>query len=223
MEEGKEGEGEGEDEEEGEDAFVWRHVYRARRPFHPQRLWNYLTSQGNEIERYVPALPPSLPSSLPTLSASPPPSLPVYLPLFPPSNRYVLRSKGFFWLATRGKEIGVWSQVGASFAPRGGGRWWCETAEEDWPEDEEGKEDVRMDFWEEEEEGREGGRVGDRRQEVALIGVKMGGREGGREDVKTRVIAALDACLVTEEEWREGGGEGGMGAVGGMRDPFPEW
>jgi hypothetical protein len=126
-------------------------------------------------------------------------------------------------LATREKEIGVWSQVGASFSPRGGGWWWCETAEEDWPEDEEGREDVRADFWEEEEEeeegGREGGRVGDRRQEVAFIGVKA----GGRKDVKGRVVGALDACLVTEEEWREGGREGGWGAVAGMGDPFPEW
>ncbi|GAB5034256.1 proteasome subunit alpha type-6, partial [Nannochloropsis oceanica] len=136
-----------------------------------RRLWDYLTSQGNDMERYV------------------------------------LRSKGFFWLATRGKEMGIWSQVGSSFSPRGGGRWWCETAQSEWPEDEEGKEDVRVDFWEEEEEG-EGGRVGDKRQEVALIGVKV----GGRDDVKTRVVRALDACLMTEEEWREGGREGGWEA-----------
>jgi hypothetical protein len=84
------------------------------------------------------------------------------------------------------------------------------TPQEEWP-DGEGRREVEEDFWEK----GEGGDVGDRRQEIALLGLKGRGREGG----KARVVRDLEACLVREEEWKEGGREGWKGWV----DPFPEW
>ncbi|MFD4830700.1 GTP-binding protein [Streptomyces uncialis] len=61
-------------------------VFRADRPFHPDRLWNLVTEQLD-------------------------------------SGQYgqVLRSKGFFWLASRPRVTGLWSQAGsvARFEPSG--------------------------------------------------------------------------------------------------------
>ncbi len=63
-------EGASEVEEYGVNSFV----YRARRPFHPQRLYDLLSQDWTGV----------------------------------------LRSKGFFWLATRLEKIGVWSQAGCT-------------------------------------------------------------------------------------------------------------
>ncbi|MBB1252774.1 GTP-binding protein [Streptomyces sp. OF3] len=61
-------------------------VFRADRPFHPQRLWRFVTERmdSGEFGR-------------------------------------VLRSKGFFWLASRPRVTGLWSQAGsvARFEPSG--------------------------------------------------------------------------------------------------------
>ncbi|WP_186781621.1 MULTISPECIES: GTP-binding protein [unclassified Streptomyces] len=61
-------------------------VFRAGRPFHPERLWTFVTD-GLESGRYG----------------------------------KVLRSKGFFWLASRPHVTGLWSQAGAvaRFEPSG--------------------------------------------------------------------------------------------------------
>jgi G3E family GTPase len=53
-------------------------VFRAGRPFHPCRLWEFVTD-GLDSGAYG----------------------------------QILRSKGFFWLATRPKVTGLWSQAGA--------------------------------------------------------------------------------------------------------------
>lgn len=37
----------------------------------------------------------------------------------------LLRSKGFFWLATRPYQIGEWSQAGGMLTLGGGGPWFC--------------------------------------------------------------------------------------------------
>ena len=69
--------------------------------------------------------------------------------------------------------------------------------------------------------------MGDRRQEIAFIGVRRrwvggggggGGGGGERWDVKARLVAALDGCLLTEEEWA-----GGWERWREMEDPFPAW
>lgn len=53
----------------------------------------------------------------------------------PWSNGRLLRSKGFFWLASKYKEAGSWSQAGGMMRHGLAGRWWCFVPREQWPED----------------------------------------------------------------------------------------
>lgn len=39
--------------------------------------------------------------------------------------RGLMRSKGFFWLATRPTVHGEWSQAGTMLTLQGGGPWFC--------------------------------------------------------------------------------------------------
>ncbi len=112
----------------------------------------------------------------------------------------VLRSKGFFWIATRMTEAGSWSQAGPACRTGRGGFWYAALEETALPEDPADRARVLSMFE---------GPYGDRRQELVLIGVGM--NEAG-------LRAGLDACLLTDEEmargpdtWRE------------MADPFPPW
>ncbi|MCR9118638.1 MAG: GTP-binding protein, partial [bacterium] len=75
------GDGASESEEYGVTSFV----YRARRPFHPQRFFERLSQEWPGV----------------------------------------LRSKGFFWLATRLDKIGVWSQAGRIARLDVGGFCWA--------------------------------------------------------------------------------------------------
>jgi len=157
-------------------------VYRARRPFHPQRFFRLIT-QG--------------------LGG-------------------VIRSKGFFWLATRMDWVGELSTVGGATQHEAAGFWFA--ARE------------RVDARRVGEKLRSGERVtaplpeahlvhdtneyaamrmlwdpawGDRRQELAIIGVGLD---------EQRVREELDACLLTPREMR-------LGPAGwqGLPDPFPHW
>ncbi|PWZ02519.1 cobW-domain-containing protein [Testicularia cyperi] len=103
----------------------------------------------------------------------------------------LLRSKGFIWLASRPLQFGEWSQAGIMLTLQGGSRWRCELPDEMWPQDERIVEAIKADYQ---------GKWADRRQEIVMIGQKM--RQGGEE----RLRAALDACLLTDEEmqkWEE--------------------
>lgn len=42
-----------------------------------------------------------------------------------PAFRGLIRSKGFFWLATRPNFHGAWSQAGAMLTLQGGDQWFC--------------------------------------------------------------------------------------------------
>ncbi len=114
----------------------------------------------------------------------------------------LLRSKGFVWLATRPMLYGELSQAGVMLTLQGGQRWRCEVPEEEWPQDEKTIAAIKKDFE---------GRWGDRRQEIVLIGTEM--RKGG----EARLRAALEACLLDDEEWAawerimDGGGSKGKG------------
>ncbi len=77
----------------------------------------------------------------------------------------LLRSKGFFWLASRPREAGSWSQAGGLMRYGLAGRWWRFVPTGQWPQDEEGLRAI-MRHW---EEG-----VGDCRQE--LVGLAGPGR-----------------------------------------------
>jgi G3E family GTPase len=75
-----------------------------------------------------------------------------------PNRATILRSKGFFWLASRYDESLVWSQAGGLFRMSTGGPWWVDTPRELWPEEQSTVADILHDF---------AGDVGDRRCEFA--------------------------------------------------------
>ncbi len=112
----------------------------------------------------------------------------------------VLRSKGFFWLASRMDLTGVWSQAGRSATSECGGRWFAASPNEQWPDDEETRTQVKAD-WQEP--------WGDRRQELVFIGVGLD---------KTQLCAKLEAALLTEEELSTG-----EGVWATLTDPFSSW
>jgi G3E family GTPase len=111
----------------------------------------------------------------------------------------VIRSKGFFWLATRPDMVGELSQAGALVRTERRGRWWSSVPETHWPADPDWRAAMRPyidPVW------------GDRRQEIVFIGL-----EAMDEAALTR---ELDACLVPAKKfdpqsWRR------------LADPFPDW
>lgn len=100
----------------------------------------------------------------------------------------LLRSKGFFWLATRPTMFGEWSQAGVMLTITGGGKWRCEIPQEEWSDDPDVVKAMLADFEEP---------WGDRRQEIVMIGTEM--RSGGEK----RLQEALDACLLNDSEWAQ--------------------
>lgn len=146
---------------ETEEYGISSFVYRARRPFHPQRLMDFLESDAFDN---------------------------------------VLRSKGFFWLATRHNTVGVWSQAGQVITTGSGGTWWAATPRSEYPEAPELLEAI---------ESLMDGEFGDRRQELVIIGRRL-------DQIALR--AGLDACLLTDAEMALG-----VRAWRRFHDPFPRW
>jgi G3E family GTPase len=138
---------------ETEEYGVTSFVYRARRPFHPVRLWRFLKTRW-------PAAPDA------------------------PG---VLRSKGVFWLASAPTAMWVWSQAGRHRQFHEVGHWWADVPRERWPADGGLRAETER-VWDE--------RLGDRRQELVFIGI-------GLDEPSLR--AALDHCLVTDDELLSGG------------------
>ena len=113
----------------------------------------------------------------------------------------ILRSKGYFWLASRRSLAGFWSQAGGVISADPGGQWWAETPRDDWPlEDPQQIAEIES-IWDE--------KVGDRRQEIVIIG----------QDLEiTEVTRTLDDCLLTDDEIAMG-----PEAWEQFEDPFAPW
>ena len=112
----------------------------------------------------------------------------------------VVRSKGFFWLASRATRAGSWSQAGGACRYGVAGLWWAAVPREHWPADGEALAAIRKN-WDP--------ATGDARQELVLIGI-------GMDEAALR--ARLDACLLTESEMRQG-----AASWADLPDPFPSW
>jgi G3E family GTPase len=111
----------------------------------------------------------------------------------------VLRSKGFFWLATRSELAWEWALAGRAATFRPTSMWWAATPPSEWPAGVRPDKDPRWDA-----------RFGDRLNQIVLIGIDLD-REKAQQE--------LEACLVTEEELGRGAAwweENGAGL-----DPFP--
>jgi G3E family GTPase len=112
----------------------------------------------------------------------------------------LLRSKGFFWLASRLDWAGEWSRAGGLVRHGPAGLWWDAAPREHWPDDPAQRARIAADF---------DGPYGDRRQEIVFIGQHLDAQQ---------MRARLDACLLDDAEMA-------LGRDGWQRlpDPFPAW
>lgn len=94
----------------------------------------------------------------------------------------LLRSKGFFWLASHPRFTGIYSQAGGACRVEPAGVWWADTPRDEWTDDEDTLCEI-MRSWHSE--------TGDRRQELVFIGTHLD---------QEKVIQELDECLVSEME-----------------------
>ena len=136
--------------------------YTARRPFHPQKFYEFL----HGVKKYG----------------------------------KLIRSKGFFWLATRPEFAGQWSQAGGIAHYGFAGLFWKAVPKEQWPTDKEYLASIAK-LWEEP--------FGDMRQELVFI---------GQELKQASFVRALDYCLLSEEELSRG-----KEYWSTLNDPFPAW
>lgn len=118
------------------------------------------------------------------------------------TDRYgkLIRSKGYFWLATRPQFAGQWSQAGGIARYGFAGMFWKAVPEEDWPKDEDYLASIQKQWVEP---------FGDMRQELVFIG------QGLDQDAMT---TALDQCLLSEEDVLKG-----KHYWATLGDPFPVW
>ena len=152
----------GEHVPETEEYGISSFSYEARRPFNPEKFYNFL----HGTERFG----------------------------------KLIRSKGYFWLATRPEFAGQWSQAGGIARYGFAGMFWKAVPEKDWPQDEEYLESIKKQWVEP---------FGDMRQELVFIGQRL---------QKEKMIAALDACLLSEEDVLKG-----REYWSTFNDPFPAW
>lgn len=150
---------------ETEEYGISSFVYRARRPFHPQRFWDFLHDSGDGGGWHG-----------------------------------VVRSKGFFWLATRMDVTGIWSQAGGSASAEAAGMWYAALPKAEWPDDPEAHAQIEAD-WEEP--------WGDRRQELVFIGADMD---------RSAILEGLGSCQLTDAEMKKG-----PASWRKFSDPFPAW
>jgi len=112
----------------------------------------------------------------------------------------LIRSKGYFWLASRPEFAGQWSQAGGIARYGFAGMFWKAIPKEKWPTDEDYLESIEKQ-WEEP--------FGDMRQELVFIGQGL---------KKVPISQALDECLLSEDEVLLG-----KTYWSSLHDPFPEW
>ena len=112
----------------------------------------------------------------------------------------LIRSKGYFWLATRPQFAGQWSQAGGIARYGFAGMFWKAVPEKNWPQDEEALAFIKKQWVEP---------FGDMRQELVFIGQNLD-QQG--------MTQALDDCLLSEEEVLRG-----KTFWQTLPDPFPAW
>jgi G3E family GTPase len=114
------------------------------------------------------------------------------------TNGTLLRSKGFFWLASRPEWVGTWSQAGGTLQHGCAGRWWASVPQSEWPKAY--INDIHAQ-WQEP--------FGDCRQELVFIGQNIDAGQTHKE---------LNACLLTDAELADG-----EPTWRHYRDDFPAW
>ncbi len=112
----------------------------------------------------------------------------------------LIRSKGFFWLATRPMYAGNWSQAGGIAHHGVAGFFWKAIPKDRWPEDQESIDFIKEKWVEP---------FGDMRQELVFIGQGLD---------KNKITKLLDDCLLSDKDLLAG-----KDYWAKFTDPFPEW
>ncbi len=147
---------------ETEEFGISSFVFEARKPFHPQKFYDFLHSKNIAGK--------------------------------------LIRSKGFFWLASRPQFAGSWSQAGGMARYGAAGLFWKAVPQEQWPEDPEYVEAIKSQWVEP---------FGDMRQELVFIGQGLD---------KKAIIRRLNDCLLSDDELLKG-----REVWAKLPDPFPAW
>jgi len=152
----------GEHVPETEEYGIGSFNYLARRPFNPEKFYQFLhnTEQFGKL----------------------------------------IRSKGYFWLASRPQFCGQWSQAGGIARYGFAGMFWKSIPKDSWPTDDDSLNEIKKQWVEP---------FGDMRQELVFIGQKLD---------KQAMINALNQCLLSEEELLQG-----QSYWATLSDPFHEW
>tara|TARA_Y100000996_G_scaffold29297_1_gene20808 strand:+ start:110 stop:1309 length:1200 start_codon:yes stop_codon:yes gene_type:complete len=112
----------------------------------------------------------------------------------------LIRSKGFFWLATRPMYAGSWSQAGGIAHHGFAGLFWKAIPKDNWPEEKEAIDYIKEKWVEP---------FGDMRQELVFIG------QGLDQD---KITQLLDECLLSDADLLLGKDHWAQ-----FPDPFPVW
>ena len=152
----------GEHVPETEEYGISSFSYLARRPFHPEKFYQFLHNTQDYGK--------------------------------------LIRSKGFFWLASRSEFAGEWSQAGGISRHGFGGMFWKSVPKKHWPDDEDYLASIEEQWVEP---------FGDMRQELVFIGQGLD---------QTSITQALDDCLLSEAETARG-----QSYWKTLQDPFPAW
>ncbi|ANB25338.1 4-hydroxytetrahydrobiopterin dehydratase [Alteromonas stellipolaris] len=152
----------GEHTPETEEYGISSFSYHARRPFHPQKFYNFLHTTENYGK--------------------------------------LMRSKGYFWLASRPECAGQWSQAGGIAHYGYGGMFWKALPKSEWPEDEAYLASIEKQWMEP---------FGDMRQELVFIGQNLD---------EATITKTLDTCLLDDESLIKG-----VDYWRTLPDPFPRW
>ncbi|MDO8825503.1 zinc metallochaperone GTPase ZigA [Methylophaga sp.] len=147
---------------ETEEYGISSFTYVARRPFHPQKFYDFLHQDW-------------------------------------PCGK-LIRSKGYFWLASRPQFAGQWNQAGGIARYGFAGMFWKAIPENRWPQDAESLQTIKEN-WQEP--------FGDMRQELVFIGQNLNPKA---------VTAQLNDCLLTDNELLAG-----KQLWESLPDPFPLW
>lgn len=116
-----------------------------------------------------------------------------------PTGR-LLRSKGYFWLATRPDYAGQWNQAGGIAGYSYSGMFWKAVPKKQWPTDKDYLASIAAKWVEP---------FGDKRQELVFIGQNLN---------QQAVCQWLDECLLTDAELHAG-----KEYWNTLEDPFPSW
>lgn len=147
---------------ETEEYGIGSFSFLARRPFHPEKFYQFL----HDTEKFG----------------------------------KLLRSKGYFWLASRPQFSGQWNQAGGIAHYGFAGMFWKSVPKEDWPTDEESLSAIQKQWVEP---------FGDMRQELVFIGQQLD---------QTAMVQALNECLLSDEDLLKG-----KNYWATLSDPFPQW